>query len=76
MKARIIDRNDVLKIADLLRGQGYDVIAPFRGRGRDTFFESIVSLARGSVRIAKAITNPAADAQNKEPHAVRMRLFE
>jgi len=41
MKARIIDRNDVLKIADLLRGQGYDVIAPFRGRGRDTFFESI-----------------------------------
>jgi sulfhydrogenase subunit beta (sulfur reductase) len=41
MKARVLDRADVLKIADLLREQGYDVIAPFRGRGRDTFFESI-----------------------------------
>jgi sulfhydrogenase subunit beta (sulfur reductase) len=41
MKARVISRDDVLKIADLLRERGYDVIAPFRGRGRDTFFESI-----------------------------------
>ena len=37
MKARILDRNDVLKIVDLLRQQGYEVIAPFRERGRDTF---------------------------------------
>jgi sulfhydrogenase subunit beta (sulfur reductase) len=41
MKARILDRADVLKVADLLREQGYEVIAPFRGRGRDTFFETI-----------------------------------
>ena len=41
MKARILDRVDVLKIADLLNEQGYEVIAPFRGRGRDTFFDTL-----------------------------------
>jgi hypothetical protein len=35
MKARIVARADVLKIVDLLREQGYEVMAPFRGRGRD-----------------------------------------
>lgn len=29
MKARILDRADVLKIVDLLRQQGYEVVAPF-----------------------------------------------
>ena len=35
MKARIAERADVLKIVDLLRQQGYEVIAPFsRARAR------------------------------------------
>jgi sulfhydrogenase subunit beta (sulfur reductase) len=51
MKARIIDRENVLKIIDLLREQGYDVIAPFRGRGRDTYFESVSDENRERVEI-------------------------
>ena len=35
MKARILERADVLKIVDLLRQQGYEVFAPFcRARAR------------------------------------------
>ena len=41
MKARILDRADVLKIVDLLRQQGYEVIAPFCGHGRDTYFDAV-----------------------------------
>ncbi len=50
MKARILDRNDVLKIADLLQQQGYEVIAPFRGRGRDTFFDPVTDQNRDRFR--------------------------
>jgi sulfhydrogenase subunit beta (sulfur reductase) len=46
MKARILDHTDVLTIADLLNEQGWEVIAPFRGRGRDTFFETITAQNR------------------------------
>src|SRR5208283_1110677 len=41
MKARIFARSDILKIVDQLRQQGYEVIAPFYGRGRDTFFNTV-----------------------------------
>jgi sulfhydrogenase subunit beta (sulfur reductase) len=41
MKARLIERAQVLAIVDLLRAQGYQVIAPFRGHGRDTFFSVV-----------------------------------
>jgi len=41
MKARILGRADVLEIVDQLRRQGYEVIAPFCGRGRDTFFDTV-----------------------------------
>lgn len=51
MKARILDRNDVLQIADLLRQQGYEVIAPFRGRGRDTFFDTVTDQNRKQIQI-------------------------
>lgn len=51
MKARILDRADVLKIVDLLQGQGYEVIAPFRGRGRDTFFETVTAENRDRFEI-------------------------
>jgi len=56
MKARVLDRADVLKIADLLREQGYDVIAPFHGRGRDTFFETITDVNRD--RFVLHLPNP------------------
>lgn len=51
MKARILDRADVLKIVDLLRQQGYEVVAPFRGRGRDTFFDTVSDQNRNQVQI-------------------------
>jgi sulfhydrogenase subunit beta (sulfur reductase) len=51
MKARILDRHDVLKIVDLLREQGYDVVAPFRGRGRDTFFDAVTDQNREQIQI-------------------------
>ena len=41
MKARMLAGADVLKIVDLLRQQGYEVIAPFSGRGRDTWFDTV-----------------------------------
>ena len=51
MKARILYRDKVLKIVDLLRLQGYEVIAPFRGRGRDTFFDAVTDQNRDQVQI-------------------------
>lgn len=51
MKARILDRADVLKIVDQLRQQGYEVIAPFSGRGRDTFFEAVTDENRPDIQI-------------------------
>ena len=51
MKARILARDDVVKIADLLRQQGYEVIAPFRGRGRDTFFDTVTDQNRDQIQI-------------------------
>ena len=51
MKARILDRADVLKIVDLLRRQGYEVIAPFGGRGRDTAFDVVTDENRDQIRI-------------------------
>ncbi len=51
MKARVLDRADVLKIVDLLRRQGYEVIAPFRGRGRDTFFDTVTDQNRDQIQI-------------------------
>jgi ferredoxin len=51
MKARILERVDVLKIVDLLRGQGYEVFAPFAGRGRDTWFDLVTDENRGRVQV-------------------------
>jgi ferredoxin len=51
MKARILDGADVLKLVDLLRRQGYEVIAPFRGRERDTYFEAVTDENRDLVKI-------------------------
>ncbi len=51
MKARILDRADVLKIVDLLRKDGYEVIAPFLGRGRDTYFDTVTDENRDRIQI-------------------------
>ncbi len=51
MKARWVARADVLRIVDLLRAQGYEVIAPFLGHGRDTFFCAVTDENRDQVRI-------------------------
>jgi sulfhydrogenase subunit beta (sulfur reductase) len=51
MKARLIARTDVLRIVDLLREQGYQVIAPFRGHGRDTFFDTVTDDNRDKIPI-------------------------
>jgi hypothetical protein len=51
MRARIIARTDVLKIVDLLRQQGYEVIAPFCGRGRDSFFDTVTDENRSAVEL-------------------------
>jgi len=51
MKARLLERAQVLTLVDLLRQQGYDVFAPFAGRGRDTWFDLVTDENRGQVQI-------------------------
>jgi ferredoxin len=51
MKARLLAAADVLKLVDLLRTQGHEVIAPFRGRGRDTFFDTVTDENRDQIQI-------------------------
>ena len=51
MKARIVHRDDVLKIVDLLRQQGYEVVAPFFGRGRDTLFDNVTDENRDQIQL-------------------------
>lgn len=51
MKARILNRADVLKIVDLLRLQGYEVVAPFCGRGRDTCFDTVTDENRSRIQL-------------------------
>jgi sulfhydrogenase subunit beta (sulfur reductase) len=50
MRARVVGRDDVLGIVDLLR-QDYEVIAPFYGRGRDTYFDVVTDENRSRVQI-------------------------
>jgi ferredoxin len=57
VKARIIDSADVLKIVDLLRAQGREVVAPFRGRGNDTYFDTVTDENRNGVQLRFA--NPS-----------------
>ncbi len=51
MKARLLHGGDVLNIVDLLRAKGYDVMAPFRGRGRDTYFDAVRDENRDQIQI-------------------------
>ncbi len=54
MKARIVESADVLKIIDLLRERGYEVIAPFRGRESDTRFDTVTDENINDVQIHAA----------------------
>jgi len=51
MRARIIDRQDLLKIVDLLGTEEYQVVAPFRGRGRDTYFDLVTEANRDQIQL-------------------------
>ena len=50
MRARVIDQADVLKMVDLLR-QDRQVIAPFCGRGRDSYFDVVTDVNRDRIRL-------------------------
>ena len=50
MRARIIDRVDLLKVVDLLRRE-HEVIAPFYGRGRDTAFDVVTDANRDQIQL-------------------------
>ena len=51
MKARLVDQGDVPRIVDLLRARAYEVIAPFSGRGRDSYFDTVTDANRQRVEI-------------------------
>jgi ferredoxin len=50
MRGRLIHHANLLKIVDLLR-RDHEVVAPFRGRGRDTFFDVVTDANRDLVQI-------------------------
>ena len=51
MKARVLPGSKVLALVDLLRAQGYEVLAPFCGRGRDTYFDTVTDQNRDQIEI-------------------------
>lgn len=50
MKARLLPRENVLKLVDCLRRER-TVIAPFRGRGRDTAFDEVTDANRDQIEV-------------------------
>ena len=52
MKARILNRADVLEIVDRLRSRGYEVVAPFCDKeGRDSFFDTVDDDNRARIQL-------------------------
>ncbi len=51
MRARIVDQSNVLRIVDALRERGYEVTAPFCGRGRDSCFDTVTDANRQQIQI-------------------------
>lgn len=76
MKARILSRADVLNIIDQLRGQGYEVLAPFLGRGSDSAFDVVTDANRDQVQLH--VPNPYYPAKRFVfPHMERtMKIHE
>ncbi len=56
MKARVLAPADVLRVVDLLRAQGYQVMAPFAEEGSDTAFAAVTDENRDA--IALHLPNP------------------
>lgn len=50
MRARIIEKPDVVKLVQLLR-KDYEVVAPFCGRGRDTSFQVVTDDNIGEIQL-------------------------
>jgi heterodisulfide reductase subunit C len=50
MRARLLHRDDVLRLVDEFRAE-YEVIAPFRGRGRDTYFDTVTDANRDRIQL-------------------------
>ncbi|HXK61254.1 MAG TPA: 4Fe-4S dicluster domain-containing protein [Acidobacteriota bacterium] len=50
MRARIIDRQELITVVDLLRKE-YEVVAPFYGRGRDTYFQVVTDENRDQIQL-------------------------
>jgi ferredoxin len=55
MRGRLIHKSDLLKIVDLLR-KDHRVMAPFNGRGRDSFFDEVTD--KNQSYIAIHVLNP------------------
>jgi len=49
-RAKIIPRSQVLRIVDLLR-KDYEVIAPFEGRDRDSYYDVVTDANRDRIRL-------------------------
>jgi sulfhydrogenase subunit beta (sulfur reductase) len=50
MRARLIQKSDLLNVVDVLRKE-YEVYAPFYGRDRDTYFDPVTEANRDNVQI-------------------------
>jgi sulfhydrogenase subunit beta (sulfur reductase) len=76
MKARILSRADVLNVIDQLRGQGFEVLAPFLGRGSDSAFDTVTDANRDQVQLH--VPNPYYPAKRFVfPHMERtMKIHE
>lgn len=50
MRARLLDRHQLLTLVDLLREE-YEVLAPFYGRGRDSCFDTVTDANRAHIQL-------------------------
>jgi len=50
MKGRLIHKDDIIRLVDLLR-KDRRVIAPFEGKGRDSYFDEVTDANRGAVAL-------------------------
>jgi ferredoxin len=74
MRARALDKADLLKLVDVLR-RDREVVAPFLGRGRDTFFDTVTDDNRD--RIQLHLPNPYYPPKRLVfPHIQRMMTID
>lgn len=51
MKARLMRVADLHQLVELIRRRGYEVVAPFCKRGRDTYYDTVTDANLGEVRL-------------------------